>query len=189
MPKKYEYRQNEARIYAEHSTRKLTPVERLQPEELAEIKQGFDLFDVEHSGFMRLKELNFALQSLGIHRGPAAIGRLLQQTNAIHPTKGVSKDKFVELVATINLGSGVERDEIRDAYQLLGSAEDDEGNPKISLRALRAAFRDIGETISDRKLQLMIREAEMQAQAKFDNEELLKLVKTTSLFYDPLKDR
>ncbi len=152
------------------------------------MEEAFDLFDVDGSGFMDLEELNFALQSLGILRTPMAVERLLTRIHAPRD-KGLSKAKFVELVATVNLGSSVERDEVRDAYQLIGTTEDDEGNPKISLRALRAAFNEIGEAPSDHKLQLMIRDAEMKAQADLDHEELLKLVKTTSLYYDPLKDR
>eukprot|EP00750_Incisomonas_marina_P008762 INCI15687.1.p1 GENE.INCI15687.1~~INCI15687.1.p1 ORF type:complete len:192 (+),score=42.20 INCI15687.1:131-706(+) len=187
-PKKYQYQQNASRIYSRHDTRKLTPVERLSPDELAEIKEAFNLFDVDLSGYIELEELNCALLSLGVNRTPEAVNRLLVQINAQH-NKGLSLKKFIELVATVNLGSSVERDEVRDAYRLFGSVEDDEGNPKISLRNLRNAFLEIGENISDRKLHLMIREAETQAQAAVDHEELLKLVKTTSLFYDPLKDR
>ena len=186
---KYKYRQNTARIYSNKDSRKLTPVERLKPEELAEIVEAFDLFDVDHSGFMDFRELDVALKALGVIRPLSAIERLLRQINAKLGRGGLSKKKFIELVATINLGSSVERDEIREAYRLLSSSEDMEGNPKISLRALRKAFDDVGESVSDRKLQLMIREAEQQAQAKLDHEELLKLVKTTSLYYDPLKDR
>jgi centrin-1 len=189
MPRtKYAYQQNTARIYKQDRTRKLTPVERLTPEELAEIREAFFLFDVDRSGYMDFRELNFALQSLGIHRKESQVERILNQI-LDEPTKGLSTKNFVELVATVNLGSSADRDEVREAYRLLGTAEDDEGNPKISLRNLRKTAEEFGQTISDKQLQQMISEAEEQAQGEFDHEEMLKIIKKTSLYYNPLKDR
>ena len=189
MPKKYVYHQNSARIYANgRTTRTLTPVERLTPEEKSEIEEAFGLFDVDGSGYIDFKELLFALKCLGIHRTKSSVDRLLKQILK-RPQIGLTRKNFVELVATINLGGTVDRDEIREAYRLIGNSTDDEGNSKISLRQLRSVVEELGESISDRKLQLMINEAEIDAQADIDDEELLKVIKRTSLFYDPIKDR
>lgn len=189
MAKIYQYDKNANRIYAEHLTRNLKPVERLEPEELDEIKEAFFLFDVDHSGYIDFKELNFALQSLGIHHRHSRIERILDKILPEDVERGLAVGNFIELVAELNVGANVERDEVREAYRLLGTAEDDEGNPKISLRKLREAAEELGENISDRKLQKMIREAELKAQAAFDKQELLKVIKKTSLYYDPVKDR
>ena len=189
MAKKYDYAKNEVRIYEEHTTRNLKPVERLEPEELDEIKEAFHLFDVDDSGFIDFKELTFALQSLGVHHRTSRIERILDTILPDNVERGLSTDHFVELVAELNFGSNVERDEVREAYKLLGTAEDAEGNPKISLRKLREATLELGEPINDRKLQQMIDEAEKKAQADFDDEELLKVIKKTSLYYNPVKDR
>merc|ERR1712216_163272 len=176
MPKKYKYNQNASRIYKHRHTRKLTPVERLSPEDLAEIREAFFLFDVDHSGYMDFRELNFALQTLGINRKQAQVEQILNKI-LDDPQKGLSAKTFVELVATINLGSSAERNEIREAYQLLGKSEDDDGNRKISLRNLRRAAANFGEMISEKQLQLMIEEAENEAQAAFDHDEMLKVIK------------
>ena len=189
MARKYEYDKNEARIYEERLTRTLKPVELLEPEELDEIKEAFFLFDVDRSGYIDFKELSFALRSLGIQHRHTRIERILDNILPEDVEKGLAVEHFVELVAELNVGSNVERDEVREAYRLLGTAEDDEGNPKISLRKLREAAKELGENISDRKLQKMIREAELKAQAAFDKEELLKVIKKTSLYYNPVQDR
>jgi len=71
------------------------------------------------------------------------------------------------------------REEILKAFRLF----DDDSTGKISLRNLKRVARELGETMTDDELQEMIDEADRDNDGEISEEEFIRVMKKTNLFW------
>lgn len=113
----------------------------LHDEELAELREAFNLFDTDKSGAISASELKAALQALGVEAKHATIAQMIADID--RDAKGqVTFDAFVAMM-TAQL---TDRDSKEDAARVFRLFDHD-GRGTITIRDLRRVAAELGETI------------------------------------------
>ena len=133
-----------------HTNRGLTEAE------IEEVREAFNLFDVDGSGRIDPKELKEAMISLGYTNNNAVISDMIADLDK----DGMGEldfDEFLNIFTLqIGAGSGEEsREDVAKIFHLF----DVEKTGYISLNQLKRVARELGETMSDAELLEMIERA------------------------------
>ena len=148
----------------------------LTEEQKQEIKEAFDLFDTEGTGYIDVKELKVAMRALGFEPKKEEVKKMIAEVD--REGKGVIEfADFLDLM-TIKMAERDPREEMLKAFRLF----DDDNTGKISLKNLRRVARELGETMSDEELQEMIDEADRDGDGEISEEEFVRVMKKTGLF-------
>lgn len=133
-----------------HTNRGLTEAE------IEEVREAFNLFDVDGSGRIDPKELKEAMISLGYTNNNAVISDMIADLDK-DGTGDIDFDEFLNIFTLqIGAGSGEEsREDVAKIFHLF----DVEKTGYISLNQLKRVARELGETMSDAELLEMIERA------------------------------
>ena len=136
--------------HTNHTNRGLTDAE------IEEVREAFNLFDVDGSGRIDPKELKEAMISLGYTNNNAVISDMIADLDK-DSTGDIDFDEFLNIFTLqIGAGSGEEsREDIAKIFHLF----DVEKTGYISLSQLKRVARELGETMSDAELLEMIERA------------------------------
>ncbi|MGH0145298.1 UNVERIFIED_CONTAM: hypothetical protein FKN15_031823 [Acipenser sinensis] len=159
------------------SQRKKTgPKAELTEEMKQEIREAFDLFDTDGSGYIDVKELKVAMRALGFEPKKEEIKKMIVEIDK----EGTGKIDFNDFLAVMT-HKMVEKDskeEILKAFRLF----DDDETGKISFRNLKRVAKELGENLTDEELQEMIDEADRDGDGEVNEQEFLRIMKKTSLY-------
>ncbi|CAG8743944.1 12103_t:CDS:2, partial [Racocetra fulgida] len=122
----------------------LSPQFQITDEQRVEIKEAFDLFDIDKDGALDSHELKVAMRALGFNEKKAEVLEIIRKY-----------DKNDEGVISFEDFDKVK--EIRKAFQLF----DDDNTGKISLNNLKRIAKELGENLDDEELQAMINEFDL----------------------------
>eukprot|EP00615_Pteridomonas_danica_P011280 CAMPEP_0114350158 /NCGR_PEP_ID=MMETSP0101-20121206/16125_1 /TAXON_ID=38822 ORGANISM="Pteridomonas danica, Strain PT" /NCGR_SAMPLE_ID=MMETSP0101 /ASSEMBLY_ACC=CAM_ASM_000211 /LENGTH=159 /DNA_ID=CAMNT_0001489197 /DNA_START=139 /DNA_END=618 /DNA_ORIENTATION=- len=140
-------------------------------EELEEVTEAFQLFDVEQKGTIDVKEIKAAFRALGFQVKKQEIRQMMTDIDKLEsPT--VLFDEFVEMV-TPRMSSRDAREEIIKVFKLF----DDDNSGKISFKNLQRVARELGENLTDDELQEMIDEADRDGDNAINEEEFYRVMK------------
>uniref|UniRef100_A0A8C7LGS0 Centrin 1 n=2 Tax=Oncorhynchus TaxID=8016 RepID=A0A8C7LGS0_ONCKI len=134
--------------------KKSNPKSELTEELKQEIREAFELFDTDASGYIDVKELKVAMRALGFEPKKEEIKRMITEAE---------KDS---------------KEEILKAFRLF----DDDETGKISFRNLKRVAKELGESLTDEELQEMIEEADRDGDGEVNQGEFLRIMKKTSLY-------
>ncbi|CAI6371684.1 unnamed protein product [Macrosiphum euphorbiae] len=143
---------------------------------MADIREAFELFNVDGSGSIETKELKVAMRALGFEPKKEEIKRMLLNINKQH-TGVITYDDFVTLMS-IKMADKDSREEIIKAFKLF----DDNCTGKITFSNLKRIAQELGENIADEELQEMIDEADKDGDGEVSQEEFLQIMKKTNLY-------
>ncbi len=116
--------------------------ERLHPDDYEELRNTFDVFDDDHSGFIDPDEINKVLETLGLDkRNPFVIG-IIEGLRDVH--KPISFDDFVELVGA-KIGDNSSKEGLRIVFNNL----DTEGRGVLGFEELKHLARSAGDMMND----------------------------------------
>ena len=104
---------------------------KLDPEQIEELKEAFNLFDTDNNGQIDAKELKAALRALGFQVKKAEVRKMISDIDR-DEAGTVSFDDFVELM-TGRMSERDSREEIAKVFSLF----DHENTGKISFRDLK----------------------------------------------------
>ncbi len=138
-------------------------------EQQLELKDVFELFDLDKDSMLSPAECRFALRSLGFEMKTHQLLQLLKDNN--YKEQKISYEQYF----TITKKLVIERDpldEIRRAFQLF----DEENKGRISLKNLRKVARELGEQIDDDELQAMIDEFDADNDGEINEQEFIQLM-------------
>ena len=145
-------------------------------EQSQEIKEAFDLFDSESTGYIDSKELKVAMRALGFEPKKEEIRKILSEVDK-QGEGNISFEDFLSIMTEKML----ERDpieEMKKAFHLIC----EEGQDKITLKSLQKVAKELGENMNIEELQEMIEEADRDGDGEIGEEDFLKVMKKTNLF-------
>jgi centrin-3 len=161
----------------------------LTDDQKAEIREAFDLFDSNKTGYLDYRELKVSMRALGFDVKKVEVVDLMKRYDR-NDTGQIGWDDYYEILAEKYLNRDP-IEEIIKAFKLF----DDEGTGRITLKNLRRVARELGENLSDDELQAMIDEfdrdgdgASMFSLYPFfilflvNQEEFISIMKQTSLY-------
>lgn len=160
--------------------KKTTPKPELTEEQKQEIREAFELFDTDGSGFIDVKELKVAMRALGFEPKKEEIKKMINEVDK----DGTGKISFNDFLAvmTQKMAEKDSKEEILKAFRLF----DDDETGKISFKNLKRVAKELGENLTDEELQEMIDEADRDGDGEVNQQEFLRIMKKTCLYW--LKD-
>jgi centrin-1 len=148
----------------------------ISEEQKQEIKEAFDLFDTDGSGFIDGKELKVAMRALGFEPKKEEVQKMISDVD-VDGSGRIQYEDFVKLM-TIKIMNRDPQEEILKAFRLFAS-----DNPSgITFKDLKRVSRELGEKMSDEELQEMIDEADRNGDGVVDEQEFLRIMRKTNLF-------
>ncbi|XP_073897790.1 centrin-4 isoform X1 [Castor canadensis] len=141
-----------------------------------EIKGAFDLFDVDGSGTIDVKELKIAMRALGFEPKKEEIKQMIAEIDK-EGTGTISFEDFYAIMC-IKMSEKDEKEEILKAFKLF----DDDDTGSISLNNIKRVAKELGENLTDDELQEMLDEADRDGDGEINEEEFLRMMKKTSLY-------
>jgi len=148
----------------------------LTEEQKQEIREAFDLFDIEGTGTIDAKELKVAMRALGFEPSKEEIKQIIADADK-EGDGNIEFEDFLNLM-TLKYSERDPKDEIVKAFKLFD--EDDSG--RISFKNLKRVAKELGENITDEELQEMIEVADRDGDGEVNQEEFVRIMQKTSLF-------
>ena len=141
-----------------------------------ELKEAFDLFDLDKSGRIDYHQLKVSMRALGFDVRKADVLKLMKEYDRAE-SGFITYADYVDLM-TAKLAERNPDDEIKKAFALF----DDDQSGSITLRQLRRVARELGETLGDEELQAMIDEFDRNGDGSIDLEEFMAIMRQTSIY-------
>ena len=149
----------------------------LTEEQKQEIKEAFDLFDTDGSGTIDAKELKVAMRALGFEPKKEEIRKMIADVDK--DGQGVIDfTEFLDMM-TVKMAERDPREEMLKAFRLF----DDDETGKISFKNLKRVAKELGENMTDEEIQEMIDEADRDGDGEISEEEFMRIMKKTNLFW------
>ncbi|CAN8328227.1 unnamed protein product [Cochlearia groenlandica] len=143
-----------------------------------EIKEIFDLFDVDGSGSIDARELNVAMRSLGFEMNDQQINELMAEVDK-NQSGAIDFEEFANMMTT-KFGERDSTDELSRAFKII----DHDNNGKISPRDIKQIAKELGENFTDNDIEEMIEEADRDKDGEVNLEEFMKMMTRTSYGYE-----
>ena len=148
----------------------------LTEEQKQEIREAFDLFDSDRSGYVDAEEIKVAMRALGVEPKDSEIQKMISEVDA-DGNGQIEFDEFNKMMTNAILNRDP-KDDLRKAFKLI--CTDNSG--KIGLRHLKQVCKDLGERLSEEDLQDMIDEADRDQDGKVSKDEFFRIMKKQGLW-------
>ncbi|EFB18868.1 hypothetical protein PANDA_013090, partial [Ailuropoda melanoleuca] len=142
-----------------------------------EIKEAFDLFDVDGSGTIDVKELKIAMQALGFEPKKEEIKKMIAEIDK-EGNGTITFEDFFAIMSVKMVYEKNEKEEILKAFKLF----DDDDTGSITLNNIKRVAKELGENLTDDELQEMLDEADRDRDGEINEEEFLRMMKKTTLY-------
>ena len=143
----------------------------ITPEQKQEIKEAFDIFDINKIGTIDIYELKTAMRSLGFDPTKNELMEITKEFDR-NQTGRIGFPDFMEAMSK----KYIERNPtelILKAFKLF----DSDGSGRISLKNLKRVAKEVGENVSDDELQAMIDEFDKDQDGEINETEFLNIMK------------
>uniref|UniRef100_A0A8D9BAX5 Centrin-2 n=2 Tax=Cacopsylla melanoneura TaxID=428564 RepID=A0A8D9BAX5_9HEMI len=157
---------------------KPSPLLQLTERQVEELREAFNIFDTDGTGFISVSDFKIALKALGFEPDKQEIRRLLWggDANAEGAPRdrsgGITFNEFQNIMSEkmnqVDTDTDLER-----AFELF----DDDETGSISLRNLRRIARQLGENISEDELQEMLDVADRRGVGEVSLEDFKHVMK------------
>ena len=143
--------------------------EKLTADRIAEIKETFSLYDKNGDGTITAKELGTVMRAMG--ENPSR-SELRDMISAMDTDRNgvVDFPEFLRMIAK-KLKDSRSAEEYRDTFR----AFDRDGNGFISPAELKKAMRRLGEKLTDKEVDEMIKEADTNGDGQVSFEEFVAM--------------
>ncbi|KAJ3889357.1 putative calmodulin [Lentinula edodes] len=122
---------------------------------LLEFKEAFSLFDKDGDGTITTLELGTVMRSLGQNPTDAELQDMINEVD-VDGNGTIDFKEFLSMMEKKFKDTDSE-EEIRQAFQVF----DKDGNGTISAKELKAVMESLGEKLSDKEVDAMIQEADL----------------------------
>ena len=142
-----------------------------------EIKEAFDIFDLEGTGHIETKELQVAMKAIGYETTKDEVKHLIRKYDKSQAGT-VDFSDFLQIVGEKLNERGTD-DELERAFRLFDGAD---GDGKITLDKLKMVAQELGENVTDDELKEMIEEADQHGDGYVTQDDFFKMLRKTSLY-------
>ena len=115
----------------------------LSADEVEEIKEAFDIFDVDQSGAISVSELLNAMRSLGFDTKNPAIFKMISDMDE-DGNGEIEFDEFLDMM-TARISDTNTKEDLERVFKLF----DEDRNGEITVENLRRVAKELGEHIPD----------------------------------------
>jgi Ca2+-binding EF-hand superfamily protein len=148
----------------------------LSPEQIKEIKEAFDLFDIDGTGRIDPQEVQLALNTLGYAGAREEVQAIVHELERTHK-RSMDFPEFLRIV-TRTLQSRDPAGELLKAFMRF----DDDATGRISFRNLKRVALELGEQLTDDELRIMIQAADVDLDGEIGQEEFIELMSKAEVF-------
>jgi centrin-1 len=148
----------DTRSVSKSASTKAVPTKAIPPkDDLEELRNAFEIFDVNGNGKVDVKELKYTLEQLGYDTKNPAIYKLIAEFDTPERMKkgGLDFDSFVNVIDT-KLGDKDSKDGLKKIYELFS---DDGTSGTITIDSLKKIANELGENMSHEELKDLIEKA------------------------------
>jgi len=166
------------------SVKKSAAKNEMPPEQLEEIKEAFNIFDVDQSGSIDYRELKAAMKALGVCVKKDELKKMITDVDA-DGSGSVEFPEFLQMM-TAKMGSNDTRDDIDKVYKMfLG-----DGATRLDFKSLKKVARELGENLTDAQLESMLEHADKSNNGYVNTDDFYRLMKkkTSNSIDDMLGD-
>lgn len=132
-------------------------------------------------GAIDAKELKVAMRALGFEPKKEEIRKMISDIDQ-DGSGTIEFPEFLEMM-TAKMSERDPKEEMLKAFRLF----DDDETGKISFRNLKRVAKELGENMTDEEIQEMIDEADRDGDGEINQEEFMRIMKKTNLFWPCLK--
>lgn len=150
-------------------------------DEVAEIKEAFDLFDMDMGGSIDPKELQAAMKSLGFEAKNQTIYKMIADLDTDQNGQ-ISFEEFLNLM-TARISDKDSREDIRKVYNLFV----DDNAQGITIKNLRRIAQELGEQMDDAELNEMIERADSNHDGIVTEEDFFNIMTKKNFIWFDLK--
>ena len=143
--------------------------ERLIEEQIAEFKTAFNGFDKDNDGYLDIKELGELLHSLGQVPTEAERQEIMATTSVT--LEKIDFGDFLYLM-TLKMKHTDMEQELINAFKVF----DRDGNGNISTQELKYVMSNVGETMTDEEIDMMIQEADGDRDGQINYHEFISMM-------------
>jgi Ca2+-binding EF-hand superfamily protein len=137
-----------------------------------EIREVFDLFDVDENGTVARKELKLMMRALGVEARKETLARL--QAGKTGP---LTFEEFLGLMTQI-----LNEQEIQEEMMKIFNLFDVDGKGKITFDNLKSVAQQLAENVTDEELREMIREADLDRDGAVNASEFVRIMKKAEVW-------
>merc|ERR1719284_808737 len=150
----------------------------LDEEQKKEIKEAFDLFDVDGSGSIDIKELTVAMKALGCEPKPGEIEKMIAEVDDDGGGE-IGFDEFLKMMTHKILNKDPKDDMIK-AFKLIEPEWEQTGG--ITFKNLKRVAKETNQSLGEEELQEMFDDADKDGDGVVNEEEFLRVMKKCNLF-------
>ena len=140
-------------------------------EQIEEIKEAFNIFDVDSSGSIDYRELKAAMKALGIKVDKAELKKMI--TDVDEDGSGeIELPEFIQMM-TAKMGDSDTREEIEKVFKMF----DTSGKGKIEFIDFKRICKELGESMTEDQQQSMFDHADAGGKGYVSFDDFFKLMK------------
>ena len=142
----------------------------LSADEIEEIKEAFDIFDVDRSGAISVQELLNAMRSLGFDTKNPAIFQMIADMDE-DGNGEIEFEEFLDMM-TARISDRNTKEDLERVFKLF----DDKRTGEITVDNLRRVAKELGEDIPEEELKEIILRADLDGDGKLTFEDFYAVI-------------
>lgn len=142
----------------------------LTEDQIQEFREAFNLFDKDGDGRITTVELGVVMRSLGQKPTENELKDMIHEVD-IDGNGTIDFSEFLTMMAN-KLKDSDKDDELREAFMVF----DKDGNGFISAAELRHVMASLGERLTDKEVDEMIKEADLDGDGQVNYEEFVYMM-------------
>lgn len=149
---------------------------KLSEDQIKEIKEAFELFDLDGSGLINPQELYLTLCTFGYENAKDEIKKIIEEIGNI-------KDRYIDFTEFLKITNSIllNRDSASDMKKAFARFDDDSTN-EITFRNLKRISLELGEQLTDEELAEMVKAADFDGDGVVNFEDFKKLMEKNDMF-------
>ena len=141
-------------------------------QEMAQLKEHFELFDLQSEGFINKSDLAHAIRGYGINLTEVSLQHALEDYD--NGDGRIMFTDFVELVARKMTDPGLVQEDIMDSFAVF----DKEKSGKVNAEELKHVLTKMGEFMDPKEVDSIMKEAKVDSNGDFKYKDFVKYLQT-----------